>query len=243
MRGTSEVIMLAASCTRLGQTSSIELLSVSSASFKERRYMQVDRDRLQKAGLTRGRDMASIKSASKVEMRRQTQIKLREAQLSDAEAAADLLRASITDLCIADHGNRARIIECWLANKTPHHVCTWITSPGRVVVAERQGRISGVGAAAASGEITLNYVLPIARFSGVSKFVLRDLEEYLRAEGHSVSILSSTRTAYQFYRAAGYVDAGEPKRWGELTAFPMIKHISSPALAGDQASVANHTGD
>ncbi len=80
-----------------------------------------------------------------------------------------------------------------------------------------------MGAAVASGKITLNYVLPEARFRGVSKAVLSALEAYLRAEGHVRSTLSSTRTAHRFYREAGYVGAGEPQSWCGLTAFPMIK--------------------
>ena len=157
--------------------------------------------------------------------RTQANVGLRRARPKDAASAAAVLCASITGLCVADHGNEPEILARWLANKTPRDVRRWIDAPGCVVVAEEYGRIVGVGGAAASGEITLNYVLPEARFRGVSKAVLGALEVYLRADGHARSTLSSTRTAHRFYLAAGYVDAGEPQSWRGLTAFPMIKDL------------------
>ena len=94
-----------------------------------------------------------------------------------------------------------------------------------MVVAVVCGRIVGVGAAAACGEITLNYVLPEARFRGVSKAVLSELEAYLRTHGHTRVTLTSTRTARRFYRAMGYVDAGDSPRSGGITEFPMFKEF------------------
>lgn len=159
----------------------------------------------------------------------QAGIDVRRARPLDAAAATAVLRASIAELCAADHGDDPEIVGRWLANKTPGDVRAWIAAPGRVVVAWERRRIVGVGAALASGEITLNYVLPKARFRGVSKAVLGALEEYLRAQGHARSSLASTRTAHRFYRAAGYVDAGEPRSWGGLTEFPMVKDLSAHA--------------
>lgn len=148
---------------------------------------------------------------------------LRAARPSDAAAAAAVLRASITLLCVADHGNEPEVLARWLANKTEQDVRMWMEASACFLVAERHGRILGVGAALDSGKITLNYVLPDARFRGVSKAMLRGLEESLRAMGCACSELYSTITARRFYLAAGYVDAGEPQSWHGLTAFPMIK--------------------
>ncbi len=162
-------------------------------------------------------------------MRRRTggNVIVRRARPNDAEEVAAVLCASITDLCIADHGSNPETVARWLANKTPHVVRSWIESEGYVGVAEDRGQIVGVGAALASGSITLNYVLPEARFRGVSKAVLSTLEAYLRTEGCGCSSLSSTRTAHRFYLAAGYVDAGEPQSWHGLTEFPMIKDLQA----------------
>ena len=109
---------------------------------------------------------------------------VRRARPNDAEEASAVVCASIADLCAADHGGEPEILARWLANRTPPDVQSWIETPGRVLVAEERRRIVGVGAgaAAASGMITLNYVLPKMRFHGVSKAVLSALEAYLRAE-------------------------------------------------------------
>ena len=148
---------------------------------------------------------------------------LRRAQATDAEEAAAVLRASISTLCVADHGNDPELLGHWLANKTPQTVGSWIRGPGRVVVAEGGGRIVGVGGVVPSGEITLNYVLPEARFRGVSKAVLGDLEAHLRSQGCTRGTLWSTWTACRFYREAGYVDAAAPHVKNGFKLYPMVK--------------------
>ncbi len=94
-----------------------------------------------------------------------------------------------------------------------------------MVIVERAGEILGVGAASAAGEILLNYVSPGARFSGVSKAILQDLETYMLAQGNKKSFLSSTRTAHRFYKAVGYEDAGQPELWAGMSAQPMVKWL------------------
>ena len=44
---------------------------------------------------------------------------VRPAVVADAQAMSDLLVASITALCVADHGNRPEAVVPWLSNKTP----------------------------------------------------------------------------------------------------------------------------
>ena len=92
-----------------------------------------------------------------------------------------------------------------------------------MVLAEDEGEILGVGAGTAAGNVTLNYVSPDARYSGVSKAILAALERYLREQGNTRSTLISTRTAYQFYRAAGYKDARTAHTSGELRNQSMVK--------------------
>ena len=168
--------------------------------------------------------------------------RVRQARTGDAAAAAAVLRASITILCLADHGNDPQLLACWLANKTPGNVRAWIEGPGRFVVAEERGRVVGVGVAAESGEIVLNYVHPEDRFRGVSKAVLISLEMHLRAQGLPRSTLFSTRTAHEFYRAMGYVDAGRPHVEDGLTAYFMLKDLSAPTPAHDAPSRVSPSG-
>ena len=44
-------------------------------------------------------------------------IRVRPATRDDAGAMSDLLVASITALCVADHHNRPEVVARWLANK------------------------------------------------------------------------------------------------------------------------------
>jgi GNAT superfamily N-acetyltransferase len=145
-------------------------------------------------------------------------VEIRPARPKEAEAVCDVLRRSITELCLADHGGDAAALADWLANKTPENVRTWIGRPRqRLLVAVLDGRIAGCACATESGAVVLNYVLPDFRFRGVSKALLAALEDYLAEAGNAASALESTATAYRFYRAAGYEDADphEPSLGGD----------------------------
>ena len=56
-------------------------------------------------------------------------MKIRDARPEDAPAACRVLRASIIELCVADHGNDPTLMERWLANKQPDIVANWIANP------------------------------------------------------------------------------------------------------------------
>jgi hypothetical protein len=45
-------------------------------------------------------------------------MEIRDAMTEDAPAACDVLRRSISELCVADHGNDPTILARWLSNKT-----------------------------------------------------------------------------------------------------------------------------
>jgi hypothetical protein len=49
-------------------------------------------------------------------------MEIRDAETEDALAACQVLRRSITELCISDHRNDPTILGRWLANKTPENV-------------------------------------------------------------------------------------------------------------------------
>jgi hypothetical protein len=70
---------------------------------------------------------------------------VRPATVADAEEVCRVLRRSITECCVEDHGNDLQKIEAWLANKTTENVETWITAEGNYsVVMEWDGRVVGV---------------------------------------------------------------------------------------------------
>jgi GNAT superfamily N-acetyltransferase len=148
-------------------------------------------------------------------------ISVRPATVADIPAMSDVLVASITALCVEDHENRPEAVAPWLWNKTPEGVARMLANPaGRMFVAERDGVIAAVGAVNDGREVTLNYVSPEHRFTGVSKAMLAALEAAL---GPGEATLTSTVTAHRFYRGQGWTDHGQSPRSAGMTSFEMRK--------------------
>jgi GNAT superfamily N-acetyltransferase len=154
-------------------------------------------------------------------------VAIREATPEDAVAACHVLKESISRLCIADHHNDPAILNAWLANKTPEIVAGWASKPGNSLLLAVEGDgVLGVGSVTDAGEITLNYVAPVARFRGVSWALLKALEARAIARGNSRCTLTSTETAHRFYQSAGYVDDGAPTgKFGTRAGYPMSKQM------------------
>lgn len=137
-------------------------------------------------------------------------MRVRKARPEDAEAMSAVLIASITELCVADHGGRPEALAEWTANKSPDGVRQWFgNTTHRLFVAEEDGEILAVGGFSAAGEITLNYVSPSARFRRVSRAMLTTLEDEMRAAGISEARLHSTSTARRFYLEGGWREGAE----------------------------------
>jgi ribosomal protein S18 acetylase RimI-like enzyme len=154
-------------------------------------------------------------------------MEIRDAVAEDAAAACVILRRSIAELCIADHRNDPAVLAQWLGNKTPGTVAAWITRPDNsVLVAVEDGAIHAVGAVTDGGEITLNYVSPDMRFRGITRAMLKALEVRAMQRGNLCCTLTSTETAWRFYRSAGYTEAGSPLGlFGTEAGYPMSKRL------------------
>jgi GNAT superfamily N-acetyltransferase len=154
-------------------------------------------------------------------------MEIRDAVPADAAAAWEVLRRSITELCVADHGDDPVILQRWLANKTPESIASWIAQTvSSMLVAVEDGKILAVGAVTDAGEITLNYVSPEARFRGVSRALLRALESRAVKRGSARCTLLSTETARRFYHDAGYAEEGPPQgKFGTSSGYPMSKRL------------------
>lgn len=152
---------------------------------------------------------------------------IREATPADAALACEVLRASITELCIADHNQNPEILGRWLSNKTPENVAKWADNLGRsLLVAVEDGAVLAVGGVKDEGEITLNYVSPKARFRGVSAALLKALEARAVARGAVEVTLLSTETAHRFYLSRGYRDMGPALgKFGTASSYPMAKAL------------------
>nr|WP_065756472.1 GNAT family N-acetyltransferase [Bradyrhizobium paxllaeri] len=154
-------------------------------------------------------------------------MEIRDAAPEDAAAACHVLRESISQLCVADHGNDPVILNAWLANKTPEIVAGWTRQKGNSLLLAVEGdAVLAVGAVTDGGEIRLNYVAPNARFRGVSRALLRALEARAAGRGNRRCMLTSTETAHRFYQSAGYIDDGAPTgKFGTAGGYPMSKEI------------------
>jgi len=126
-------------------------------------------------------------------------ITVRPASEADAIAACNVLRRSIRELCVADHGDDDHILSAWLANKTPDNVRTWIVSPSYFCVVAVEGpEVRGFGMVQRDGEIQLCYLVPEVQYLGVGKLLLHALEEQAVRWGLDRVFLTSSITAKKF---------------------------------------------
>jgi GNAT superfamily N-acetyltransferase len=152
-------------------------------------------------------------------------MKIRDAVPEDAPACEVMWR-SIAQLCSADHHDYPAILGRWLGNKTPEIFRSWIRPDNALLVAVDDGQILAAGCVNGTGEITLNYVSPDARFSGVSSVVLEALELRAMQWGHQRCTLTSTETARRFYLARGYSEDGPADgKFGMTSGYPMSKRL------------------
>jgi GNAT superfamily N-acetyltransferase len=158
-----------------------------------------------------------------------TKMEVRDAIAEDADAACLVMRRSIAELCVADHGNDKAVLARWLGNKTAEIFQSWMAEPGSsVLVAVEHSDILTVGAVTDAGNITLNYVSPDARFRGVSRGLLAALEARAVERGNTRCTLTSTETARRFYMANGYAEDGMPVgNFGTSSGYPMSKMLTS----------------
>jgi GNAT superfamily N-acetyltransferase len=148
---------------------------------------------------------------------------------ADAEQAALVLRRSIIELCIRDHGNDPALLASWLANKTPEKFREWVRAADSLclVVVAGDDTILGVALMSKAGEIRLNYVSPDARFQGVSTALIGALETAATKLGVHRLSLKSTTTAHPFYLARGFQDAGQPQTDRlKDNIYPMAKSLA-----------------
>jgi GNAT superfamily N-acetyltransferase len=75
-------------------------------------------------------------------------------------------------------------------------------------------------------------VSPDARFRGVSKAILKQLEARALELGNNTCALTSTETARRFYLSAGYVQFGPPEPGiGKGSSYRMVKQLFPSAKA------------
>lgn len=136
-------------------------------------------------------------------------IVVRPAQPHDADAAAHLLRRSITELCATDHQHDAATLAQWLANKTPEYFRKMLAHPDNFhVVAEENDLLLGVGAIARDGLIRLLYLLPGVQRRGIGKALYLAMEQQATTWGLRKLIAHSNTDACAFYERMGFRSTG-----------------------------------
>lgn len=148
-------------------------------------------------------------------------MKIRRAKAADADEGIAVLKRSIVELCVADHGGDPNKVAEWTANKSKEMWLAWCAQEATsLFVALGEARIVGVGMMKDNGEILLNYVSPDARFTGVSRALLSRMEAEARGLGLACCVLESTETAREFYRTAGYEsEQGSPTRMTKYLSY------------------------
>jgi GNAT superfamily N-acetyltransferase len=156
-------------------------------------------------------------------------VTIRRAIESDAAAARDIVRRSITQLCIADHHDDEGTLAAWLRNKTVETFTRLNVAESKsCVVAVLNDNVCGFGHISHSGIVGLLYVDPEARFLGASTAMLNWLEEEVSRLGVNTVSLNSSYTARQFYKSRGYIQTGEPVAgFGITFGWPMAKRLSN----------------
>jgi GNAT superfamily N-acetyltransferase len=139
-------------------------------------------------------------------------IDIRQARPDDAPAACALLRNSIEQGCVADHGQRAEVLQSWLGNKTTQNVLAWFASPSNyAVLAEGDGRLLGMALLTQAGKLPLCYVQPDLLRSGIGSALLTAVEAQARAWNISKLHMHSPASASAFFERHGYVNAGKDR--------------------------------
>src|SRR5689334_10439097 len=88
-------------------------------------------------------------------------LRARPATIHDAAQAIEVVRQSITLLCVPDHHNNPVTLDKWLSNKKTESLEAWISNPDNFcVVGELDGKVQGVGLLQRGGDLLLFYVAP-----------------------------------------------------------------------------------
>lgn len=123
---------------------------------------------------------------------------------NEAGDLAALVRASITELCTADHGGNQTKIDRWLSNKTEDEIQAWLKRNNMTIFVTDTGhQIVTNGCHDARGVVLINYIAPAHRLQGLSSAMLAHLERRMRQTGITEFRLVSTATAQGFYKRRG----------------------------------------
>ena len=162
---------------------------------------------------------------------------IRPARPDEAKAIAALVRGSISELCIDDHGGDESRLDQWLADKTENDIAAMIADDTlSVYVIGCSTGLAAAGCHRDDGVILMNYVSPFYRFQGLSARMIGFLEDSIAAQGRATARLVSTRTAITFYEDRGWHSDGDPIPCMGIAGQPMKKDLMQPSAAKHQTA-------
>jgi GNAT superfamily N-acetyltransferase len=154
----------------------------------------------------------------------QLKLVIRDAKDDDAVDGCEVVRRSITELCVADHKNDPAILGKWVGNKTPKTFRAWMAQAGNsLLVAAQDDQILAVESVTDNGLITLLYVSPDARFRDVGKALLTALKQ--RAADRGCQSFTVRRPPVVSIWPLAILRAGhQPANPAHASAIPCQKH-------------------
>ena len=157
-------------------------------------------------------------------------MKIRKSHADDAEAAAQVIRRAIVELCVPDHHGDEVTLAKWLDNKTPADAHNWISREDAYCATALNdlGELAGFAMVDNSGEILLLYVCPHHGGLGIGTALLEALEDKAREWQLDTLTLDSSVTAKSFYQHHGY-QGGQPHQRprDHLTCLAMYKQLTT----------------
>ena len=140
----------------------------------------------------------------------------------------EVVRASITNLCVLDHKNDIDILAPWLSNKTTDNFKIWISNPkSKSFVAIEEGCPIGISLIGNDGLIYLCYVHPQKVGNGFGKQLLLACEQQASFWGLKELEVFSSFTAKTFYETQGFKSNGEPFTEDNLRSYPLLKRLKA----------------
>jgi GNAT superfamily N-acetyltransferase len=125
------------------------------------------------------------------------------------------------------------VLNAWLENKNPETVASWFASSGNVAIVAVTGHaIVGLALLTRLGKISLFYVDPNQRKSGVGKTLLAHIEA-CAAELELDSLqIDSTISATAFYLRHGFMYVGTKKTRFGITSIRLRKLLGTTGKPG-----------
>lgn len=149
-----------------------------------------------------------------------------EARLEHAESVCEVIRESITQLCIEDHSSKQSILEPWLSNKTPENCELWIDNPQSKSFVALEGQYPvGISMIGNNGYIYLCYVHPEKIGFGIGKQLILACEKHAMLLKLEEMNVDSSLTAKGFYEAQGFERSGAPFIEDNLRSYPLCKRL------------------